>query len=254
MTRAVVASVDVPRTQAGEGIPTVALLGFHGGLHLARPVDGTLEALIDLLLASGISGGHVLVDMPLSGTQGPVDQALDRAGLPPRFWREEALDKGRTLAEGIQSSVDDVKLYESNPWSVLRVLWALRARRRLPKLADAGEAPLLDERLREVEPPALQNPYVAPSSGTGLKRVAKVIEDSLAMFGLSVALESAASTTDEEETVRVTARCRALLGLLVGSLLRRRSPLVVTLDQVDPPLALLAEPYLRDRLLEPGEG
>jgi hypothetical protein len=254
MTRAVVASVDVPRTQVGGGIPTVALLGFHGSLHLARPVDGTLEALTDLLLASGIAGGHVLVDMPLSGTEGPVDQALDRAGLPPRFWREEALDKGRLLAEGIRSAIEDVELYESNPWAVLRVLWALRARRRLQKIAEVGDTPLLDERVREVEPPALQNPYVAPSSGTGLKRVAKAIEDALSLFGLSVALEAAASTTDEEETVRVTARCRALLGLLVGSLLRRRSPLVVTLDQVHPPLVLLVEPYLRDRLLAPGDG
>ena len=77
--------------------------------------------------------------------------------------------------------------------------------------------------------------------------MAGVVAETLALFGLSVSLE-AASATDEEGAVRVTARCRALLGLLVGSLLRRRSPLVVTLAEVDPPLALLAEPYLVERL------
>ena len=253
MTRAVVASVDIPRTDAGGGLPTVALLGFHGGLSLAQPVDASLAALTDLLLDSGISGGHVLVDLPLSGTEGPVDRALERAGLPPRFWKDGALERGRTFAEGITEAVDDVKLFESNPWTVLRVLWALRDRRRLAKLGEEIEGPLLDERVRETEPPALENPYDPPTSETGLKRVAQVIEEALSLFGLSIALEPAAGSEDPDEAVRVTARCRALLGLLVGSLLRRRSPLVLTLTEVDPPLVQLADPYLRELLTESGE-
>ena len=95
MTRAVVASVDIPRTAEG-GKPAVALLGFDGSVHLAEPEDGSLEALTDLLAAAGGSGAHILVDLPLSGTEGPVDRALERAGLPPRFWKEEALERGKT--------------------------------------------------------------------------------------------------------------------------------------------------------------
>jgi hypothetical protein len=127
---------------------------------------------------------------------------------------------------------------------------ALRAKRKLSRIGEPLEKPLLDESVRGVELPAIQDPYSPPTSGTGLKRVAKVIEDAMGLFGLNVSVEAAAGAAGEKEAVRVTARCRALLGLLVGSLRRRRSKLVVTLDQVDPPLLLLAEPYLRERLLE----
>jgi hypothetical protein len=253
MTRAVVASVDVPRTTEVGNIPAVALLGFDGGVHLAEPVDGSLEALTDLLAAAGGSGAHVLVDLPLSGTQGPVDEALQRAGLPPRFWKEPLLERGRIVAEGIRESVEGVKLYESNPWAVLRVLWALRAKRKLSRFFEPADKPLLDASVGEVELPAIQNPYIPPSSGAGLKRVAKVIEDALSTVGLSVALEAAAVAADAEEAVAVTARCRSLLGLLVGSLLRRRSNLVVTLTEVDPPLVLLADQYIRGCLQGTGE-
>jgi hypothetical protein len=253
MTRAVVASVDIPRTSEGGDIPAVALLGFDGGVHLAEPVDGTLEALTDLLSAAGGSGAHVLVNLPLSGTKGPVDAALERAGLPPRFWKEPLLERGRIVAEGIREAIEGVSLYEINPWAVLRVLWALRAKRKLSKLSEPADKPLLDSSVGEVELPAIQNPYIPPSSGAGLKRVAKVIEDALGTIGLSVALEAAAVAADADEAVAVTARCRCLLGLLVGSLLRRRSDYVVTLDEIDPPLVLLADPYIRSCLEGPAE-
>ena len=108
MTRAVVASVDVPRTAEG-GDPAVALLGFDGTVHLAEPVDGSLEALTDLLSEAGGSGADVFVDLPLSGTVGPVDEALQRAGLPPRFWKEEALERGRTVSRGIAEALESAK-------------------------------------------------------------------------------------------------------------------------------------------------
>jgi hypothetical protein len=248
MTRAVVASVDIPRTVEGGDVPAVALLGFDGSVHLAQPVDGSLESLTDLLAAAVGSGADILVDLPLSGTEGPVDRALDRAGLPPRFWKAEALERGREVAAAIKESVEDVRLIESNPWAVLRVVWALRQKRRLPKIAEPAEKELVDDSVREVELPALQNPYIPPSSGQGLKRVARAIEEALGTIGVSVALEAAAVKADAEEAVRITGRCRALLGLLVGSLLRRRSDHAVLLEEIDPPLLLLADPYLRGRL------
>jgi hypothetical protein len=181
-----------------------------------------------------------------------VDEALRRAGLPPRYWKEDALERGRTVAEAIRSNLEDARLLESHPWAVLRVLWALRGKRRLARIGEPAEKPLLAEPVGDVEPPALQDPYTPPASGQGLKRVAKTLEEALGTIGLSVALEAAASTEDAEEVVRVTGRCRALLGLLVGSMLRRRSGHVVTLDGIDPPLVLLAEPFLAGCLA--GEG
>jgi hypothetical protein len=249
MTRAVVASVDIPRTPEGGPLPAVALLGFDGSVQLAEPVDGSLEALTDLLAAAVGPGAHVLVDLPLSGTEGPVDLALERAGLPPRFWKPEALDRGRAVAEGILGALEDVTLLESHPWAVLRVVWALRSKRRLAKIAEPAEKPLLDEQIRTVELPAIRDPYTPPVSGAGLKKVARLVEEAMATIGLNVVVVDAAGAAGDAAAVRVTARCRALLGLLVGSLLRRRSEHVVLLDEIHPPLVLLADPFLRDQLL-----
>ena len=125
-----VLSVDIGWDATTEGRTAIAYRTFSGISVMPVPANRDLAAQIGNL-ASGKA--LVLLDIPIEGcaeldARSPfrqVDRALHRCGIPvlPSY---KAAGRGALLRDELLARRPDLRVEESYPYAVLRVLWALK--------------------------------------------------------------------------------------------------------------------------------
>jgi predicted nuclease with RNAse H fold len=124
-----VLSVDLPWSSRTTGRTAIAWWdGAAAHVLLERE-----ERLVQRVQALAAPGALVLLDIPLDGCEhlGPadpfrqIDRSLQRAGIPilPSL---KASGRGPTQRDALHAARRDLRIEESYPYAVLRVLWAMK--------------------------------------------------------------------------------------------------------------------------------
>jgi hypothetical protein len=124
-------SLDLPWSRATNGRTAVAAASARDGIVVSDGLDGPSAA--NWIADHAAPGAVVLLDVPVDGCEGlsqtrprrAVDDGLARIGIPilPSY---KSGDVGPFLREALHRGRPDLRVHETYPYAVLRVLWALR--------------------------------------------------------------------------------------------------------------------------------
>jgi hypothetical protein len=124
-------SIDLPWSESTKSRTVVAAATKGRTVLVAHGVDG--NGLLAWITQRAAPEALVLLDVPIEGCDGlsrtcprrPVDDSLSRVGIPilPSY---TAGARGPELCAALQRARPDLRVRESYPYAVLRVLWGTR--------------------------------------------------------------------------------------------------------------------------------
>lgn len=253
-----VLSVHLGRSARSGDCAAIAYRTFSGVQVLASSAEGELISRLSELASPK---ALVLFDIPIDGCAGlsarspfrQVDRALHRCGIPLLPSYKDA-GRGAALRDALRAQRPDLRVEESNPYAVLRVLWGLKKTGQNLELGrDSHGRASLSEVWWDWPPTAKRGRDLEKRRAA----VAEVAELLRAHFLKSEAvhqLAAAARTADLEGLNSLSERFDAVLGLVAGLAAAGRSPWSwrVSFGEDRGAVLTIADQWLRERFASSG--
>ena len=248
-------SVDLPWSDATRGRTAIAAASAHRGIVVSDGLD--VREAGDWIARHAAEHAAVLLDIPLDGCRGlsrsrphrPVDRGLARIGIPilPSY---KSGNVGPRVREALHRARPDLRVHETYPYAVLRVLWALRLETGTVDLGPASHGAHVERWPTWSRwPPRYKRARTRAERSVEMERVAELIRSCGEPYA---SLVRAPRSGTSSELARLSDEYDAVLGLMAARVLADGSPWSWRAEAADGQGSILAiaPPWVRSRFLE----